>query len=252
MKPNWIHLDTVSSTNSYLQGMLKHPRPPEWTVIVADYQELGKGQGAHTWFGERDQNLFMSILLYPEFLSASHQFQLSMMTCLAVCDILQELEISPEIKWPNDILTANGKIAGILIEHGIMGGQLSHSILGIGLNVNQLQFPEFPVRATSLAREKPGRYDIRELSEQLVEKLMSRVYQLRHGGEETLKEAYLDKLFAMNEPVRFVAEGKKFTGVIRGISEMGELLVESEGTIRAYGLHSLSYSFKEGGPRRRS
>ena len=252
MKPNWIHLDTVSSTNSCLQEMLKRSKPPEWTVVVADYQELGRGQGAHVWLSERNQNLLMSVLLYPEFLSVSLQFQLSIMTSLAVCDTLQDLEISPVIKWPNDILTEKGKIAGILIEHGIMGGQLSHSILGIGLNVNQLRFPGFPLRATSLAMEKPGHFDIRGLSKLLTDKLMSRYLQLLDGGGEPLRDAYLNNLFSLNKTVRFKAEGKEFTGVIRGISEIGELLVESEGTIRGYGLHSLTYSQNERGSMRRS
>jgi BirA family biotin operon repressor/biotin-[acetyl-CoA-carboxylase] ligase len=238
----WIHLKTVSSTNSHLQELLGRENLPEGTVVLADFQELGKGQGSHTWLSEKDQNVLMSVLLYPEFLSASRQFQLSMVTSLAVCDTLLELDILSRIKWPNDILTSQGKIAGILIEHGVMGGQLSRSIVGIGLNVNQLRFPRFPVQATSVALENPGHYDTEHVSKQLAGNLVARYHQIRSGEAEQLKNAYLGKLFGLNEPVKFLSAEGEFNGVIRGISDLGELMVEVEGTTRAYGMHSITVS----------
>jgi BirA family biotin operon repressor/biotin-[acetyl-CoA-carboxylase] ligase len=242
VKLNWIHLETVSSTNSYLQEIARGGDLPEGTIVTADFQELGRGQGEHAWQSEKEQNLLMSLLLYPEFLSASRQFQLSMMTSLAVCDTLYDLDIHPMIKWPNDILTTNGKIAGILIEHAIMGGQLSHSVIGIGLNVNQLRFPPFPVRATSLAREHPGQFDVKELSVRLAGHIVSRYHNLQRGAEEPYAQEYLDRLFALNRPLQFKSAEKEFTGVIRGITEFGELQVEVDGTSRVYGMHTLTYS----------
>ena len=222
--------------------MVRGEDPPEGTVVIADFQKLGRGQGDHAWHSEKGQNLLMSVLLYPEFLSASRQFQLSMLTSLALCDTLQDLDIPSLIKWPNDILTPQGKIAGILIEHGIMGGHLSHSIIGIGLNVNQLRFPSFPVRATSMAIERPEQYDVIQLSEQLAEKLAARYQQLQVGMNEPFRREYLGRLFGLDEPLGFVCSDKAFTGVIRGISELGELLVEANGTTRPYGMHTLKLS----------
>ena len=145
MGKRWIKLNDVSSTNSYISTLLSQESAIDPIVVLADYQESGKGQGNHTWHSNRGENLLMSLLLFPAFLSASSQFCLSMVASLAITDTLDSLGIAAKIKWPNDILTKNGKIAGILIEHGISGKTISHSIIGIGLNLNQHAFPEFPV-----------------------------------------------------------------------------------------------------------
>jgi len=211
-------------------------------VVVADFQEHGKGQGDNAWQSEKDKNLLMSVLLYPEFLSASMQFQLSVITSLAVCDTLKELGLVPFIKWPNDILTGNGKIAGILIENGIMEGLLSHSIIGIGLNVNQVTFPEYPLKATSLACDKPANYDLLKLAEELAGRIMTRYAKLKEGTGSLQMEEYLAHLFSLNKPARFVSGNRSFTGLIRGINQFGELLVEEDDHLMAYGMHAISFS----------
>jgi BirA family biotin operon repressor/biotin-[acetyl-CoA-carboxylase] ligase len=235
----WIHLESVSSTNAYLHGLIREGTGREEMLVIADYQESGRGQGENTWISDKGENLLISVLLYPEFLSASRQFQLSIIASLAVCDSLLKLELHPSIKWPNDILTGGGKIAGILIENGILGQQISHSIIGIGINVNQVRFPGFPLRATSLANEKGERYNINLLAKMLEDKLKSRYQQLMVGNKEDLKEAYLNLLYALDEPVKCTTSGREFTGIIRGISEIGELLVEKEGKIGTYGMHTI-------------
>lgn len=238
----WIHLETVTSTNSYLQARIHQGTGPEEMLVIADFQEHGRGQGENGWVSDKAQNLLMSMLLYPEFLSASRQFQLTIATSLAVCDTLQELEVTPSIKWPNDILTATGKMAGILIENGILGKEISHSIIGIGLNVNQVSFPRFPVPATSLAKEKPGRYDPVSLAGILEKNFTTRYDQLKSGMEGSLKEVYLNRLLGLDQHVRCSSAGADFTGIIRGINEFGELLVEKEGKLRAYGMHTIRFA----------
>jgi BirA family biotin operon repressor/biotin-[acetyl-CoA-carboxylase] ligase len=237
----WIHLEAVSSTNSYLQGLIRKGTEQAEIVVIADYQEIGRGQGEKTWISDKGENLLMSVLLYPEFLSASRQFQLSIMASLAVSDILLELELHPSIKWPNDILEGGAKIAGILIENGILGQGISHSIIGIGINVNQVRFPEFPVRATSLVNEKGERYDTILLARMLEDKLLSRYQQLIARKENDLKGEYLNRLYALDEPIRCTSSGREFTGIIRGISDFGELLVEKEGEIGTYGMHTIGF-----------
>lgn len=98
----------------------------------------------------------MSWIVYPAFLSVQDQFQLSKAVSLAITDFLSLFSIEAEIKWPNDILCSGSKICGILIENSIMGDELRHSIVGIGLNVRQEVFPEFPWKATSMYLEMAG------------------------------------------------------------------------------------------------
>lgn len=236
VKPEWIHLETVSSTNMWLTEWVRKRQPGQEMVVVADYQTNGRGQGANTWISEGGENLLMSLLLYPAFLSASAQFNLSVITSLAICDLIREEVGSPVIKWPNDILAGTGKIAGILIENGILGNRLSHSVIGIGLNVNQERFPEFPWRATSMALESGNRHKPSRLAGSLAGYLMVHYESLRRGREEQLRNAYLEHLYLLNEPAVFRSGEKLFEGIIRGISTYGELMLESGGTVKSYGM----------------
>lgn len=239
MDLKWIKLESVSSTNHYIAEMIRNKEDLNELVVVAGYQEYGKGQGKNIWHSNKGENLLMSVLLYPAFLSASSQFQLSIMTSLAVFDTLESVKVKPIIKWPNDILTSQGKIAGILIENGIKGGSIFHTIIGIGVNVNQIRFPDFPVKATSLAQETGNSMDPDLLAEILSKKILERYRQLIGGTENLMKEEYLKHLYMIDQPALFSSAGKEFSGVIRGISDFGELLVESKGVVQSYGFHSI-------------
>ena len=240
----WIKLDSVDSSNSYVSELLKHGKAAGELVILTDYQETGKGQGSNHWHSQKGENLLMSILLFPAFLSASQQFHLSGMASLAICDLLDPMGLDPSIKWPNDILTPGGKIAGILIEHGITGHHIAHTIIGIGLNLNQAEFPAFPVRATSLLREKGITLEPQFAAEGLVEHLKERYERLRKGSTELQEKEYLDRLFGLDQEAEYVAGGKTFTGIIRGVNEFGELIVESKGETKTYGFQEIKLKVK--------
>jgi len=235
MEIRWSKHDNLSSTNLLVSDLLKHQKPKEGLVVVADYQEAGKGQGAKSWHSRKGENLLMSLLLFPAFLSASNQFQISRVVSVSLCEVLDELGATPVIKWPNDILTSRGKIAGILIENGISGGKISHTIAGIGMNVNQSDFPEFPQPASSLFLETGRKTVPQELAEILVERIMIRYQKLKEGDEHALEKEYLGRLFRLGKPSLFETGGVIFEGIIRGVSEFGELLVEVEGELASYG-----------------
>jgi len=163
------------------------------------------------------------------------------MASLALCDLLDSRGASPSIKWPNDILTSRGKIAGILIENGIMGGKLSHSIVGIGLNLNQSKFPNFPRAATSLYLETDTISDPGEMAGVLLQHLMERYNSLKGKGTLKLEQDYLDRLFLAGKLSSFTAAGESFKGIIRGVNEFGELLVEKEGRIMTFGHGDISF-----------
>ena len=242
-----IHLERTSSTNRTLSDLLKTGSVREEVVVITDYQEDGRGQGGHGWHSNPGENLLMSLLLFPAFLSASCQFHLSRLASLALCDMLKQLKtpsslnLNPVIKWPNDILVGGKKIAGILIENGIMGSKLSHTIMGIGLNVNQDKFPDFPVAATSVVLEGQPRMDLTKVAEMLLEAIGQRYTRLQNGEEALLEREYLDHLFMLDRPGEFISGGVKFTGIIRGVNKFGELLVEREEKTRSYGFQEISY-----------
>ena len=231
MGRRWIKLDKVASTNSYASTLLNGGRVKEEVIVVADYQGSGRGQGDRLWHSEPGKNLLMSLLLFPAFLSASRQFQLSRVASLAICDALDSMDMEPVIKWPNDILTSKGKIAGILIEHGIIGKNISHTIVGIGMNVNQIDFPNFPVPATSVFLEKGITPSLQMVAEIVVSRIMSRYEALRNGRGKGLEQEFLDKLYLRNQPAQFKTSEEKFQGIIRGVTDMGELQVERDGRL---------------------
>ena len=219
MEIQWFRHDKLTSTNRLLWEMLKQEHPSEGVVVMADYQEAGKGYGDHSWHSRAGENLLMSLLLFPAFLSASRQFHL---------------------KWPNDILCKGGKVAGLLLEHGVSGGTLSHTIAGIGLNLNQREFPGFPIPASSLILETGRETVPRDIAGLLVHKIMDRYQKLRDGEGQALEEEYLHRLYRLGERSVFEAGGEVFDGKITGISPFGELLVEREGKQRAYGHGEIS------------
>lgn len=242
MGVRWIKLDRVDSTNRYLAGLLKREELRDEVVVIADYQESGRGQGNNRWHSNSGENLLMSVLLFPVFLSASSQFYLSRAVSLALCDLLHAFHIRSRIKWPNDIMTGRGKIAGILIEHGVAGQSLTHSIAGIGLNLNQTLFPPFEVPATSLRLETGLVEDPGRMAEMLHGYLQQRLKQLIDGSFEKMDREYLDLLYRVGETSLFISGNRSFQGIITGVNEYGELLVNEGDITQAYGFHAIKFS----------
>ena len=240
MRSRWIKHDNLTSTSSFISDLLKLQTLEEGTVVIADYQDAGRGQGEHSWHSNRGENLLMSLLLYPAFLSASRQFHLSRVASLALCDTLENLGIDVEIKWPNDILSSKGKIAGILIEHSVTAGTISRTIVGLGLNLNQTVFPPFQVPASSLRLETGKVSHVAELGELVETCLMSRYQALKAGQTEQLEKEYLERLYKAGVPSLFNTGKGEFEGIIRGVNDYGELMVEHKGETRTFGHGAIS------------
>lgn len=139
------HFDQLESTNSYLRQ--NHQGMPQHAVVTAAYQTAGRGQRGNGWESEPGRNLLFSMLYYPPAdLPPSRQFQISKAVAVAVAETVDRLldgSDHPEvcIKWPNDIYVGDRKIAGILIENALQSStRIAHSIIGVGLNVNQREF----------------------------------------------------------------------------------------------------------------
>jgi len=239
MDYNLVRKKEVSSTNSYLSDMLKADAGTYDTVLTADFQTDGRGQGKHGWDSNRGENILLSWLIYPEFLSASNQFQISKAVSLAICDHLGCYIGNTYIKWPNDILIGTRKIAGILIENSLVQDRIQRSIVGIGMNVNQHAFPDYPLKATSIFLETGREQDIEREFRKLIKALYIRYWQLRDGRFEEIDRNYLELLFRYRQPSIFEASGKTFEGEIRGVNEFGQLNVAVKGKIRTYNFQEI-------------
>ncbi len=236
------HFEALPSTNAHAIDLLSKSKPSEGTVISASNQVEGRGQHGSTWETAANQNITLSVILYPNFLLPKHQFWLSQAIALAVRDFV--VAILPHknvfIKWPNDIYVEDKKIAGILIQNSINKSGIANTVVGIGLNVLQSSF-NFQGRrqATSLFLEAEQPYNLDYLKYQLYWFLECRYLQLKANKIHQLQSDYMDVLYKYQTPHLYeLANGEQFTGVIQGITPNGELVIKR-------GTEVLSFRIKE-------
>jgi BirA family biotin operon repressor/biotin-[acetyl-CoA-carboxylase] ligase len=236
--------DILTSTNDYTAKLANSDEPAEGTVIMADFQTDGKGQKNASWISEKGSNLTFSIIIYPAYLNPANNFYLSMALSLGIVDMLRLNKIYARIKWPNDVFTNKGKIAGILIENAIQGDKIKSSILGIGLNVNQEIFPDEITNCTSMRIELKTIINreivLRELLES-VEYWFGKLYDQDFGF---IKNRYEQLLLFKNQCKIFYSGGDYFSGTIKGINESGQLFIEDENhVVRTFGFKEVEYCF---------
>lgn len=147
---NTLWLNTVDSTNS--EALRRLGELPSGTVLAAYEQTAGRGQRGNRWFSEAGKNLTFSIVLkFPDgFLSAADAFLLNCLCSVSVVDFLASYGVSAQVKWPNDIYVGGRKICGMLLENGLSGASVAYSVMGLGINILQREFPNL-ANATSLA-----------------------------------------------------------------------------------------------------
>lgn len=234
--------DILASTNDFAVDLAKSDKPDEGTVIMADFQTKGKGQKYTTWISDKGSNLTLSILLYPSFLDPAKNFYLSMALSLGIVDMLQTYNISASIKWPNDIFTNTGKIAGILIENAIQKNKIKYSVLGLGLNVNQEIFPEDIQNPTSMKTELKTASDRETVLKKLLESVEHRLKKLYHLDLKMIKAQYEQKMLFRNQLKRYYTDDEVFSGTIKGVNDAGQLLIADESnTIRTFNFKEVRY-----------
>jgi len=235
-----IKLDATESTNLYLKNLVLSSPVDDLTVVIAKEQTQGKGQMGTIWQSSSGKNLTFSVLKEIDGFAITDQFQLNMAVSLAIFDMLKTLHVSHlKIKWPNDILSGTSKICGILIENMLKGHQIRASIVGIGLNVNQTDFPNL-FNATSLKLLLGRTFDLEEVLQALLENLDRYLKILESRKIEELSKDYLEALFRKGEVSSFQEpNGKLFTGTIKGVSEIGRLQVLTEGVIKEFDLKEI-------------
>lgn len=234
-----IHIEQTSSTNEYLQQLLKTEKE-EGLIVWADFQTAGKGQTGNSWEAEVGKNLTFSIVFYPDFVDATEQFILSQFVSLAITDVLAEyIPEGLSIKWPNDIYVHNKKIAGILIENAISGRQIDRCIAGIGLNINQEAFLSNAPNPISLFQIKNKKEDIKEILSKLQDRLLARYMQIFDSEEEQIKEDYKQILYRRDGFHKYQAEDKIFMAKIKNILQTGQLVLENTNG------EKMEFAFKE-------
>jgi len=235
-----IKLDAIDSTNDFLKGMSAKQELENYTVVTAENQTKGKGQMGAVWNSEKSKNLIMSVFVKDLLIGVEGIYQLNVATALAVIQVLKTFDIKNlSIKWPNDIMSDNFKLAGILIENSFKSDGSITSIIGIGLNVNQTNFENLP-KASSMAVVANSNFDKEELVVLIVERLKAN-FELLVSNSQILWDDYLKILFKKGVPMAFVVEGQKpFMGIIKGVSATGKLLLLLENeSVAEFGLKEI-------------
>ncbi len=236
-----IKLSAIDSTNTYLKNLAKDEAINDGTVVVAERQISGRGQVDASWLSREGQSLTYSIYKQFERVGATDQFAISMAVSLAIVKALGQLNVPQiSIKWPNDILSANKKVGGILIENVLDGNGIRYSIIGIGINVNETDFPQLP-QASSLYLETGSLFNIEEVLAVTAETILQYLEKIDSGNFEKLKTNYESKLFRRNKVAVFEdLENNRFNGIIKGVASSGELIVETEnGNVKKYQLKEI-------------
>jgi BirA family biotin operon repressor/biotin-[acetyl-CoA-carboxylase] ligase len=220
-----IKLDAIDSTNEFLKGLSNNQTVENFIVVTAESQTKGKGQMGSVWVSEPSKNLIMSVLVKDFLWDNSHIFDINIATSVSVIQALELWNI-PElsIKWPNDIMSYNKKIGGILIENSLKSNGTITSIVGLGLNVNQTNFEYLP-KASSLATICNTSFDKEKILLKIVETL-ERNIQFWDQNKDSLWKNFTNSLFKKGIPMPF-SDGNQqnFMGIIQGVTSFGKLQI---------------------------
>ena len=241
---NLVKLGAIDSTNDYLKELVRCEKVENFTVVTAEHQTNGKGQRGSTWTSERGKNLIMSVLVEDFIENSSSLFDLNIVVSIAVLQSLEVFKIpNLSIKWPNDIMSDDKKIAGILIENSFKSDNTVNSIVGIGVNVNQLEFENLP-NASSLAIITKSTFDKELILEKIIIAIQDHLKSWSRNAE-VLQNKYTNLLFKKEELMVFqVSDGSFFNGTIKGITSLGRLLIENENeTVRDFDIKEVKMIF---------
>lgn len=239
-----IKVNAIDSTNSFARNLFREKPQLPLTCVMARKQLEGRGQRGTSWDAEDGKNLTFSVFLPKPKISPSHQFLLSAAVAATLLNSLKKFNLPQlKVKWPNDILSANKKIAGILIENILSEGKVAASIIGIGLNVNQENFNKLP-QAASMKTITGQEQDLDIVLDSILQDLENSFRNISEENSDIILKSYLDHLFRRNVPSTFeLPNGQLFTGMITGVTSQGKLLVKDEDEEKQFDLKEIKLCY---------
>ncbi len=236
------HIDKVASTNDLAFEVCAEKEPEEGTVYVAYEQTAGKGYHDNIWVSEKGKNLTMSLVLCPGFINPSEQFVITQLISLATADTLKTLipEHLIRIKWPNDLYINEAKVGGILVQNSIMGDRIEYTVVGIGLNVNQREFPESLPNPVSVGGYTNKDYELDDVLKSLLHYINVRYTGFsKYPDRKQLQDEYLKNLYRYQELAAFKDKDGIYNGRITDVDAYGRLEITAQNGVKKH------YNFKE-------
>ena len=241
-----IKLDAINSTNSFLKDLATNSTLEKFTVVVTDHQTSGRGQINNLWESEPYKNLTFSIFTPLKKMSIEHQAFLNFAVSVAIYEVLSSRSIPKlSIKWPNDILSDNQKICGILIETTFSQHHIKNTIIGIGLNVNQDTFSKTLPNASSLKIIMKKEYDLEPLMNSIIENIQSKISLVEKGDYDTIHKQYHAVLYKKGVPTTFIDKKTNsfFMGIIIGVNSKGYLQIQKgDDSIANYDIKEIAFA----------
>lgn len=235
-------LTECKSTNLYAKELIAKSKPLDGTVVLTDNQTAGRGQFGNNWQSEAKQNIATSIILFPK-LKVNQQFYLSKAISLACVKALKSItNIDFEVKWPNDIYYKNLKVGGILIENQIAGNEITNSIVGIGINLNQENFDNLP-QASSLYKIVRYLLNRKKVTEILMEHIDVEYIKLTQLKFKEIDLEYHQYLKSMQKNFNFKENGTLKNGLLKGVNQAGQLIVEVNNETRLFDFKEIEWVF---------
>jgi len=221
--------DTIDSTNNCAKAVAGCGAT-EGTVVIAEQQTLGRGRLGRPWIANPNENLMFSVILRP----AIPPDQLNVLPLYVAVAVAQSAEqvtgMEVECKWPNDLMIRGKKFSGILIEGSVKQNKVEYVVIGIGINVNQREFPaDLAARATSLRLELNREIDRVELFREILHSLENHYTRISTHGFDSVLPLWLQRTKMLNRPVSVLQQGQTITGVMKGLSPQGGLVVLADG-----------------------
>ncbi|MGK9368928.1 biotin--[acetyl-CoA-carboxylase] ligase [Melioribacter sp. Ez-97] len=222
---NFVYCDEVESTNDLL--LKSKDFNQHGTVLLAEYQTHGKGRKNREWISNSGQNLTFSILLkqnYPE----KKINLINLLSSLSVAQALENLyQLNVELKWPNDVLVNKKKIAGILLESTSKGKKIEKLVVGIGINVNQPNFPgKFEIQPTSIRKEFKSIVSRERLLSEILN-LFENLLETAFEKPEKILNDWRERCKMIGEKVKIIQDKRTVVGVFDDIDDDGYLILKT-------------------------
>ena len=232
---NTLHIAETDSTNAHLKRLLNERILPHGFCLSCDYQTAGRGEGSNQWESAAGQNVLMSVLLRPTPFSIDNAFLLSELTATALCDALQTWAPNLQLKWPNDLYVGDRKLGGVLIETMVKGRALTQAIVGIGVNVNQMQFVSDAPNPVSLRQLIGYDTDCARVCQSITNTIVAAFNTYTPADSTALQQRYRSRLYRRSGMHTFAAAGGRFKATIADVYLDGTLILCTEsGEQRAY------------------
>ena len=232
MNPIFLHLTSTESTNAFLLEKAETQNVENF-VVYADNQSQGRGMGSNTWEAEPFKNLTFSLALNSSFVNVANQFQISQAVAVALHQSLSFYLDTNRlfIKWPNDILFDNSKLSGVLISNILKDNKMDLSVVGIGVNVNQIQFQDWPTHPISMKMVSGKDFDLEEILHNVVDSIYNNMESLRSGGYSSINDYYLSRLYRYRQWAGYLVDNQEKQLFMEGLDNFGRLVLRDKDSV---------------------